>query len=103
MKRECRSESQRRSSLEEAIADLRSAHRELSITNETLRNECNVLESLVQSGDCDSNGASAAPGGEVDLCGRRIAYVGGRPGTVGRFRALVERLNGRLVYHDGGP
>ena len=102
VKRECRSESQRRSSLEEAIADLRSAHRELSITNETLSNECNVLESLLRSGVCDSNDASAAPGGEVDLCGRRIAYVGGRPGTVGRFRALVERLNGRLVYHDGG-
>ena len=102
VKREIRNESQRRSTLEEEIAGLRSTHHEMNATIETLSNECDALESLVQSGVCNSNGATAAPGVEVDLRGRRIAYVGGRPGTVSRFRALVERLNGHLVYHDGG-
>ena len=101
-KRERRNESQRRSSLEEELAGLRSDHREMGVTIETLNAECDALESLLKSGACDSSGVAVAPGEEVDLCGRRIAYVGGRPGTVGRLRALVERLNGHFVYHDGG-
>ena len=101
-KRECRSESRRRSALEEELAILQSAHREMRVEAEALRTECEALESLVQAGACESNGAIVAPGGEVDLRGQRIAYVGGRAGTVGNIRVLVERLNGQFVYHDGG-
>ncbi len=38
----------------------------------------------------------------MDLGGRRIVYVGGRSGTIGHFRTLVERANGTLIHHDGG-
>ena len=38
----------------------------------------------------------------IDLCGRRIAYVGGRAGAVSHFRTVVESLNGHFCHHDGG-
>ena len=38
----------------------------------------------------------------IDLRGRRIAYVGGRARLITHFRALIERLNGRFIHHDGG-
>ncbi|BBE71633.1 DUF2325 domain-containing protein [Oharaeibacter diazotrophicus] len=44
-------------------------------------------------------GAARCP---LDLAGRRIAYIGGRPHTVARIRAFVERCNGCLLAHDGG-
>lgn len=101
-KRERRNESQRRSVLEEELAELRSMHHEMSVTVRTLNAERDALESLVQSGIGDSGGSTAGPDAVFDLRRRRIAYVGGRPGTVGHIRALVERLNGSFVYHDGG-
>lgn len=38
----------------------------------------------------------------VNLCGRRIMYVGGRSNLVRYYRALVERRGGEFIYHDGG-
>ena len=38
----------------------------------------------------------------VNLCGRKIMYVGGRSGLVQYYRALVERRGGVFLYHDGG-
>ncbi len=52
-------------------------------------------------GDADGGGAIESERA-VDLCGRRVAYVGGRSGIVGHFRTLVERLNGHFIHHDGG-
>ena len=43
-----------------------------------------------------------SPHPPCDLAGRVVAYVGGRGRVVPRLRALIERCNGRLVYHDGG-
>jgi hypothetical protein len=34
--------------------------------------------------------------------GRRIVYVGGRPGSNAALKALVESAGGELVVHDGG-
>jgi hypothetical protein len=38
----------------------------------------------------------------VNLCGRKIMYIGGRSSLVQYYRALVERRGGKFVYHDGG-
>jgi len=38
----------------------------------------------------------------ADLCGRHVLYVGGRIGQYEQLRLLVERHNGRFLYHDGG-
>lgn len=37
-----------------------------------------------------------------DLVGRCVLYVGGRQNLCAHFRELVERCNGRFIYHDGG-
>ena len=100
--RELRSESQRRVSLENELSALRAAHQETSATVRALNAECDALESVLRSGIDAENHAATETDAAVDLCGRRIAYVGGRTGIVEHFRALVERLNGRFIHHDGG-
>ena len=101
-RRRLRSESQRRSTLEHELSALHAAHREVTSTVRALNVECDALESLLQSGIDNAYGGATESGAVVDLCGRRVAYVGGRAGIVGHFRALVERLNGHFIYHDGG-
>lgn len=101
-RRACESAQARCGNLEQEVSALRHAKREATASLEALRNECSALEALVSA---DVNGA-AAPAQEeapaIDLCGRRIAYVGGRAGTVSHFRTVVESLNGRFSHHDGG-
>jgi hypothetical protein len=41
-------------------------------------------------------------GAAPDLAGRRLLYVGGRPKQLEQLRALVTRLGGTLLTHDGG-
>lgn len=38
----------------------------------------------------------------LDLCGKRILYVGGRSALVPHLRSLVEACNGCFDHHDGG-
>ena len=45
---------------------------------------------------------ASAPEEPMDLCGRCLLYVGGRPRTVGRLQQIVEQHNGSLIHHDGG-
>ena len=71
-------------------------------TVRALNAECDALESMLESGIDSVNGSAVESGRAVDLCGRRVAYVGGRSGIVGHFRRLVERLNGHFIHHDGG-
>ena len=101
-RRELGSASQRRSTLEHKLSALDAAHREMSSTVQALSAECDALESMLQSGIDDVRDGAGESGATVDLCGRRVAYVGGRAGIVSHFRALVERLNGHFIHHDGG-
>ena len=101
-RRSHREEVKRRSALERELSTLRTAHQETSSAVRALNAECDALEVVLQSGIDGVNGGVAATGAAVDLCGRRVAYVGGRAGIVSHFRALVERLNGHFIYHDGG-
>jgi hypothetical protein len=39
---------------------------------------------------------------KIDLCGKRILYVGGRSTLTPHLRSLVEAHNGRFDHHDGG-
>jgi hypothetical protein len=38
----------------------------------------------------------------LDLAGTTVLYVGGRAKQVRQLRALVERVNGQFLHHDGG-
>jgi len=71
----------------------------------SLATECEAAEwmlrehlAAVAASQADTSDSDAA----VFLCGRRIAYVGGRTGLIPHFRALVERSGGSLLHHDGG-
>lgn len=37
-----------------------------------------------------------------DLAGRCIVYVGGRTRQCGRFKNIVQKINGKFLHHDGG-
>ena len=101
-RRACGSAQARCRALEHEISELRQANREATAILEALRNECSALEALVRA----DIGGEATPVREealaIDLCGRRIAYVGGRAGAISQFRTVVESLNGRFSHHDGG-
>ena len=100
--RSSRAEMQRRTDLERALSELRSAHDDTASTIRELRAECAALERMLHSDLQGTGDGASAPGASIDLRGRRIAYVGGRAGLITHFRALIERLNGRFIHHDGG-
>ena len=92
-------EARRNEALERELAALRREREDAAARLEATETERAALESVLRSGiggeDRDEEPA-------IDLCGRRIAYVGGRDAAVRHFRALVERANGQFAHHDGG-
>ena len=96
-------EVQRRMDAERELAKLRLAHDDMASAVRELGAECKALEGMLHSGLHGTDGGGSGDSrASIDLHGRRIAYVGGRTGIIGHFRALVERLNGQLIHHDGG-
>jgi hypothetical protein len=77
--------------LEGQVAELRAEREALEAT----------LEGLLPS-DCSTCTDREGCFTDINLSGRCILYVGGRARQCGRFRALVERQNGRFIHHDGG-
>jgi hypothetical protein len=61
--------------------------------------ECNALEQalVAQGSDAGSKADDLA-----SLNGKRVVYVGGRPGSNAALRQLVESAGGDFVVHDGG-
>ena len=93
-------EARRREALEDEVAALRREQRNAAARLEAAEVERAALEAMLQSGIAVREDRADAPA--IDLCGRRIAYVGGREAAVRHFRALVESANGRFAHHDGG-
>jgi hypothetical protein len=64
-----------------------------------LQDEAHALERTLHA----SHDASAARGDALDaLQGKRVVYVGGRPGSNQAIRRLVEAAGAQLSVHDGG-
>ncbi|MGV7242566.1 DUF2325 domain-containing protein [Caballeronia sp. M23-90] len=61
--------------------------------------ECSALEQamLTQGDEAGSRSADLE-----NLAGKRVVYVGGRPGSNAALRQLVESAGGDFVVHDGG-
>ncbi|MCX4147049.1 DUF2325 domain-containing protein [Paraburkholderia madseniana] len=67
-----------------------------------VQNECDALErATVDAGD-NSNGAQTRQVSLDSVRGKRIVYVGGRPGSNAALKRLVEAAGGDFVVHDGG-
>lgn len=76
---------------------LQASERELASEKDVLEAE---LSRLLAAKACPHAGKDDCPG--PTLCGLRILYVGGRPGLLPQYRALVESYGGELLHHDGG-
>lgn len=68
--------------------------------------ECELVERLLREqftcGRYSNADGTASDTATIDLCGRRIVYVGGRGGIIRHLRAVVERCGGIFLHHDGG-
>jgi hypothetical protein len=65
--------------------------------------ECNALEqALVAQGSEVGSEAGSKAAELTNLSGKRVVYVGGRPGSNAALRQLVESAGGDFVVHDGG-
>ncbi len=100
--RAARTEGRRRIELEREASDLREARDHMHSQVTELGAECEALELMLDLGGRKADDTAGEPPPRLDLGGRRIAYVGGRAGLIGHFRALIRRSNGELIHHDGG-
>lgn len=64
---------------------------------EELVREVRAMEAALAVSSADAPDSAA-----LDLAGRCLLYVGGRPRQVEQVKAMAERLGGRLLCHDGG-
>lgn len=101
-RRSCAAEAQRCAALERELARLCQAREETAANLREAEAERAALEAVLQSGIAGGAECAAPDTPAIDLCGRRIAYVGGREATIRHFRDLIERANGRFAHHDGG-
>jgi hypothetical protein len=63
--------------------------------------ECHALESATLDA-LDQGGSGSRRAGLENVRGKRIVYVGGRPGSNTALKALVSSAGGEFVVHDGG-
>ena len=100
--RAARAERRRRIELEREASELRTERDGMHALVAELGAECEALEHMLEFAGRAADDSAAEPAPRLDLGGRRIAYLGGRAGLIGHFRALVRRSNGELIHHDGG-
>lgn len=90
---------------EENIRRLSSENEKLRMESELKDEELVAMEnnfiSLLQRDPARCSECGLNNGG-IDLCGKCILYVGGRPSVVNRCREMVEFYGGRFIHHDGG-
>jgi hypothetical protein len=75
------------------------ARRLAEAEREALRRELASVESQIAM---RLPGEAGCEAGGFDFGGRCVLYVGGRAHQTPQLRALVERINGRFLHHDGG-
>ena len=80
---------------EDAVSSCQQAESE----RDALRNEIATIEAQLDSVLQPSDEPSL---GSIDLLGTTVLYVGGRAKQVPQLRALIERVGGHFLHHDGG-
>ncbi|WP_404382969.1 DUF2325 domain-containing protein [Caenispirillum salinarum] len=88
---------------DERIAALEEELTGLRADTARLRSRAADLElKLCEAAGCPRLGGAADAAPPLDLCRRRILYVGGMTRAVAHMRDLVIRHNGEFLHHDGG-
>ncbi len=67
-----------------------------------VQSECDALERATVDAAEGSHGARTRQASLDSVRGKRIVYVGGRPGSNAALKRLVEAAGGDFVVHDGG-
>lgn len=94
---------QRATADEHALRTVRMQLDEARTLIDALRAEAYAMESAMHAdGDGDAEGGTARALPREALKGRRIVYVGGRPGSNHALRRWVSAAGGELTVHDGG-
>ncbi|SAK54430.1 peptidase [Caballeronia arationis] len=84
---------------QESARALRACLDEAQSLLKVMQAECHALERAMTP-QADRPGTRRS--GYAWIGGRRIVYVGGRPGSNAALKALVESAGGEFVVHDGG-
>ncbi|PIE74862.1 MAG: hypothetical protein CSA18_02830 [Deltaproteobacteria bacterium] len=80
--------------LEKDLKEVRGKNKLLELML-TFDGESEPLES-----ECINCSCSNCPG--LNLCGKKVLYVGGRKKAVPKCREIVEQKGGEFIHHDGG-
>ncbi|MFB9125868.1 DUF2325 domain-containing protein [Paraburkholderia dipogonis] len=87
---------------QEAALALRRSHDQMLTLLKLVQSECDALERATLDA-ADAASATGTHRASLDsVQGKRIVYVGGRPGSNAALKRLVEAAGGELIVHDGG-
>ena len=86
---------------EAALALRRSRDQALALVK-LVQSECDALERATVDAADSANGSGMRRTSLDSVRGKRIVYVGGRPGSNAALKRLVEAAGGDFVVHDGG-
>jgi Uncharacterized protein conserved in bacteria (DUF2325) len=87
---------------QEAALALRRSHDRALALLKLVQSECDALERTTVDAADAASGTGARRASLDSVRGKRIVYVGGRPGSNAALKRLVEAAGGDLVLHDGG-
>ena len=73
---------------------LESAQHKLEGSLAELQSANSFIQSFVAKSDASTK--------RCNLSGKCVLYIGGRAGNICRMCDLVDKMNGRLIHHDGG-
>ena len=85
-----------------AVEALRKSRDQALALLKLVQSECDALERATLDAADDINPAGTRRASLEGVRGKRIVYVGGRPGSNAALRRLVDAAGGDLVVHDGG-
>jgi hypothetical protein len=87
---------------QDAALALRRSHDQTLTLLKLVQSECDALERATVDAADAASGAGTRRASLDSVQGKRIAYVGGRPGSNAALKRLVEAAGGELIVHDGG-
>ncbi|WP_233805428.1 DUF2325 domain-containing protein [Paraburkholderia sp. HP33-1] len=93
---------QRIEQIQDAATALRHSRDHALALLKLVQSECDALERATVDAADASNGTGPRRASLVGVQGKRIVYVGGRPGSNAALKRIVDAAGGELVVHDGG-
>jgi len=93
---------QRMQQEQEAASALRRSHDHALALLKLVQSECDALERATVDAAHAAHGTGPRRASLDGVQGKRIVYVGGRPGSNAALKRLVDVAGGELLVHDGG-